>query len=307
MANKVLITDAFTPVGRAIYSVFQSSAYAVLAPPAGSLPWENADAVERYLLDHHVDIIINTAGWYENPDLSQQLTLVNAAESLAKVSQALDCVVIHLSSYRVFGGENKSAYDEEDQPHPISPVGRAFLKAERAFEGNQRCICLRLSWVLDILGESVFVRLLRALTTEGPVLEVTHQRRGAPLSSREVGRVILAITHQVFCGAENWGVFHLASGDPCSSAEFAEVVADILEKEQQLKREWQVEALSDEALEAQGEPDSAALTVRRCRDNFGYQVRSWRQGLTGLVRAWLVQQRLLPEKAMPRHDVSESH
>lgn len=307
MANKVLITDAFSPVGRAIYSVFQSSAYAVLAPPAGSLHWDDADSIEQYLLDHHVDIIINTVGWYETPNLDQQLTLVNAAESLAGVARALDCVVIHLSSYRVFGGENKSAYDEDDQPHPISPMGRAFLKAERAFEDNQRYISLRVSWVLDTLGESVFCRLLRALTSDGPVLEVTHQRRGAPLSSQEIGRVILAITHQIFCGAENWGVFHLASSDPCSSAEFAEVVADILEKEHQLKREWQVEALSEEALEAQGEPDSAALSVRRCRDNFGYQVRSWRQGLTGLVRAWLVQQRLLPEKAMPRRDVSESH
>ncbi len=298
MASKILITDAYSPVGRAISHVFQNSPYALLTPAPASIDWSDTEALRKYLDKQRVDIIVNTAGWFENPDAGQQLLLVDTARSLAKAAKACDCAVIHLSSYRVFGGENKTTYDEDDKPQPLGAAGRAFLEAERAIQqGVQRHICLRVSWVLDIIGESVFFRLLRDLTSAGEVLEVTHQRRGAPLSSSEIGRVILAMVHQILCGAENWGVFHLASGDPCSSAEFAEVVADILDREGVLKREWRVETLTDEELADQGEPDSAALTVRRCRDNFGYQVRSWRQGLTGLIRAWLVQQKLLPEKA----------
>lgn len=300
MANKVLITDALTPMGRAIHSVFQQGPYVVLSPPAHSWRWDDVASVEQYLRDHQVDLVVNTAGWYEAPDREQLLLMMKAASALAQATHKTDCVVIHLSSYRVFGGENKSSYDEQDRPHPLGATGRAFLTCERAFEGHPRALCVRLSWIIDIIGESVFARLLKSLTTEGPVLEVTHQRRGAPLSSLEIGRVIFAIAHQVFCGAENWGIFHLASGDPCSSAEFTEVVADILEKEGCLKREWRVEKLSEEDLEAQAEPASAALTVRRCRDNFGYQVRSWRQGLAPLIRTWLAQEKLLPEKTAAR-------
>jgi dTDP-4-dehydrorhamnose reductase len=299
VANKVLITDALSPIGRAIHSVFQQSPYVVLTPPAESWRWDDVASVEQYLSEHQVDLVVNTVGWVEAPDPGHQLTLMKAADALAQATRKLDCVVIHLSSYRVFGGENKSTYDESDPAHPLGPAGRAFLTSERAFEGNRRYICLRLSWIIDIIGESVFARLLKALTSEGPVLEVTHQRRGTPLSSQEVGRVILAMTHQIFCGAENWGIFHLASGDPCSSAEFTEVVADILEKEGFLKREWRVEKLSEEDLDAQGEPDSAALSVRRCRDNFGYQVRSWRQGLAALIRAWLAEQKLMAGPVSP--------
>lgn len=300
MANKVLITDAFTPMGRAIYSVFQQGPYPVLSPPGESWNWDDVAAVEQFLRDNQIDLVVNTAGWYEAPDRDQLLLMMKSASALAQATLKLNCVAVQLSSYRVFGGENKSTYDEQDKPLPLGPTGRAFLTCERSYEGHPRYLCLRLSWIIDTVGDSVFARLLKSLTSEGPVLEVTHQRRGAPLSSQEIGRVILAITHQVFCGAENWGIFHLASGDPCSSAEFTEVVADILEKEGCLQREWRVEKLSEEDLEAQAEPASAALTVRRCRDNFGYQVRSWRQGLAPLIRSWLAQQKLLPEKAPVR-------
>ena len=291
MANKILITDASSPIGKAIYGTFEQTPFSVLAPAAGSVDWDSEEAVAEYLNTNDVEVVVNTVGWQETPDVGHQLQLVSAAKALAGAAAQAGAVVIHLSSYRVFGGENKSSYDEQDNPMPLGPAGRAFLEAERAFERNlERYICLRVSWVLDIIGESVFRRLLQDLVVDGPVLEVTHQRRGSPVSALEIGRVILAMVQQILCGAENWGVFHLSSGDPCSSAEFAEAVADILQREGALKREWCVEALTDEELALQGEPDSAALTVRRCRDNFGYQIRSWRQGLTGLIRSWLKQQ-----------------
>ncbi len=291
MTDKILITDAYSPIGKAIFNAFENTAYTVLAPETDSFNWDDSEALTELLRDSQIDVVINTTGWLETPDVGHQLLLVSAAKSLAKAAAAVDCVVIHLSSYRVFGGENKSSYDELDKPFPLGPAGRAFLEAERAFERDlEKHICLRVSWVLDIVGESVFRRLLQDLVVDGPRLEVTHQRRGSPISTTEIGRVILAMVNQLLCGADNWGVFHLSSGDPCSSAEFAEAVADILEREGALKREWCVESLSEEALASQGEPDSAALTVRRCRDNFGYQIRSWRQGLTGLVRNWLAEQ-----------------
>lgn len=294
MTEKILITDAYSPIGTAICSVFEATAYTLLTPKVSSLDWDDAEALAIYLKDQQVDIVINTVGWLETPDVGHQLLLVGAAKSLAKAAAAADSVVIHLSSYRVFGGENKSSYDELDKPFPLGPAGRAFLEAERAFERDlEKHICLRISWVLDIVGESVFRRLLQDLVIDGPALEVTHQRRGSPISAIEIGRMISAMVHQILCGADNWGVFHLSSGDPCSSAEFTEAVADILEREGALKREWSVESLTEEELALQGEPDSAALTVRRCRDNFGYQIRSWRQGLTGLIRSWLKSQNIV--------------
>ncbi|MBR9910478.1 MAG: sugar nucleotide-binding protein [Gammaproteobacteria bacterium] len=292
MATKVLIIDAVSSLGQAIYQAFESTTLAVLAPVRSALDWTDAAALLAFIQTNDVSIVVNTAGWSEAPTEAQQQELVLTATALGEAARAGSCSVIQLSSYRVFGGENKSSYDEADTPQPISAAGEAFLRAEQVLAASlEHYICLRLSWVLDITGNAIFHRLLQDLTTPGPELVVTHQRRGAPLSAMEVGRVVRAMVQQIFCGAENWGAIHLASGDPCSSAEITEVVAEILARKGALQREWRAEALSVEQLEELGEPDSAVLTVRRCRDNFGYQVKSWRQGLSHLVRIWLERQK----------------
>ena len=288
MATKVLILDAVSTLGQAIYDAFESTTCAVLAPVKSGLDWNSADALSSFISANDVSIVINTAGWSEAPDQDHQREIVATAAALARAAQNLQIAIIHLSSYRVFGGENKSAYDEDDRPQPLGAAGEAFLEAEQTLlHAVPHCICLRVSWLFDTSSNAIFQRLLIDLTTAGPELVVTHQRRGAPLAPAEVGRVVLAMVQQIFCGAENWGVMHLASGDACSSAEVTEVVAEILDRLGRLRRAWHAESLTEEQLEALGEPDSAVLTVRRCRDNFGYQVKSWRQGLSQLIRRWL--------------------
>ncbi|MYM64619.1 sugar nucleotide-binding protein [Pseudomaricurvus sp. HS19] len=300
MASKILITDAFSSLGQAIYSAFEHSPYSVLTPTRSKLDLQAADAAALvdYIRRHDVAVIINTFGWSEEPTVEDQRALVTVAGVVAKAASETGCIVMHISSYRVFGGENKSSYDEEDVPSPLSTAGEAFLQAESLLSDQlQRLVCLRLSWVIDTLGDSIFSSLLGQLSTTGPELQVTHQRRGAPVSTMEVGWVLLGMVNQLLCGADNWGVFHLASSDTCTSAEFVEALADVLEREGELRRQWQLQQLSTAQLETQQEPDSSVLTVRRCRDNFGYQARSWRQGLTAQVRSWLQLQKRLQAEA----------
>lgn len=290
MATKVLILDAVSPLGLAIYEAFETTTYAVLAPVRSALDWTDADSLEHFVVANDVSIVINTAGWNEAPDSAQQLELVEVARVLSAVARETSVSVIQLSSYRVFGGQKKPAYDEDDVPQPLGAAGQAFLQAEQILlAAVQQCICLRVGWILDVSGNAIFHRLLKDLTSPGPELVVTHQRRGAPLPAAEVGRVVRAMVQQIFCGAENWGAIHLSSGDPCSSAEITEVVAEILDRHGALKRAWHAESLTEELGVARDEPESSVLIVRRCRDNFGYQVKSWRQGLSQLIRRWLEQ------------------
>lgn len=293
MASKVLIINAVSPIGQAIYKAFESCSFAVLTPVKNALDWEDGTALATFIKENDVSVIINTAGWNECPTQQQQKALLKAAKAIAAAAKKTDCAVIHLSSYRVFGGENQSAYDELDIPSPLDAAGETFLQAEETFEQElERYICLRVSWVLDIVSDSVFRRLLQDLTSDGVELEFTHQYRGAPVSTAEIGSVVLAMVNQIYCGSENWGVFHLASGDPCTSAELSEVVAEILERKGVLRRSWRIQRLDEAQSDTGSGPVSAALTVRRCRDNFGYQVKSWRQGLSRLVDNWIENQKL---------------
>jgi len=292
VATKLLLTDAYSSIGRTIWAAFEHTAFSLLTPKMDELNWEDPEQLAEYLERHNVVLVINTLGWSEAPDVAEQLRLVSAAKGLARACLKANVAPLHLSSYLVFGGENKSTYDERDNPSPLGPAGRAYLDAERSFEQHlDEYICLRLGWVLDTQDGSSFSRILSHLTRVGGSFETGHRRRGAPVSIEVVGNVVVAMVKQILCGAENWGVFHCASSDPCTVAEFTDAVAAILEQEGSLKGEWSIIEPRDEAaLQAKGlrpEPDSSVLTVRRSRDNFGVQAVSWRKGLKGLIKLWL--------------------
>lgn len=295
MATRVVITDAYSSLGQALLKGFEPTHFSMLVPRPESLDWCDLEAVREYLDDNAPEIIINTLGWAEFPSIEEQEVIVQAAEVLGAAARDFPCSVIHLSSFRVFGGENKSSYDEQDRPSPLSNSGRAFWSAERSLILElERVICLRVGWLLDLHSDTVFKRVLDGLMGE-EALAVTESRTGAPLNMTSVAKVVVSLVQQILCGAENWGVIHYASGDACSVAELAEVLAAHLRDDHGIsKNEWLCYG-DDEVLEVSTwsqEPVSGVLTMRRCRDDFGVQAKSWRQGLGALVAQYLEESRL---------------
>ena len=294
MAIKVVITDAFSSLGQAILSEFETTHCSVLTPAKDELDWSNSGAVTDYFQAHQVHVVVNTLGYAEFQTKQQQVLLQKAAESIAAACANTAAIPIHMSSYRVFGGENKSSYDEQDNPSPISASGRAYRQAEKVFENSlEKFICLRLAWLIDTQEDTLFRRILNGIV-ELEDYSVTDQRTGAPIGLESVAKVVISTVQQVMCGAQNWGVYQYASGDVCTEAELAEVLEQIVWEKCEIKSTWHVDVLSNEALIAPGvsEPVSSVLSVRRCRDDFGVQPTSWRQGLSKHVVLWAEQHAL---------------
>ena len=297
MAIKIVITDVFSSLGQAILSEFETTHCSVLTPAEGELDWSSVDAITDYFNVHQAHVVINTLGHAEFQTKEQRVLLLQAAETIASACSNAGAIPIHLSSYRVFGGENKSSYDELDKPSPIDASGRAYLKAERAFERNlEKFICLRLGWLIDIESDTLFRRMLSNMTV-AENYSVTDQRTGSPIGLVSVAKVVITMVQQVMCGAKNWGVFQYASGDICTEAELAEVLEQIIWEKCQIKSTWHVEVLNDKELIAPhvSEAVSSVLSVRRCRDDFGVQPKSWRQGLSKHVVLWAEQHALTVE------------
>lgn len=292
MATRVVITDAYSSFGQALLKGFEATHFSVLVPKAESLDWGSSESVREYLDDNAPEVVINTQGWAEFPTPAEQEKMVKTAEALGAAARDYPCSVIHLSSFRVFGGENKSSYDEQDRPSPLDNAGRAFWCAERALVLElERVICLRIGWLLDLHGDTVFKRLLDGLMAQEP-LTVTESRTGAPLNMASVAKVVVSLVQQILCGAENWGVIHYASGDTCSIREFAETLVAHLRDDHGLSKDQWLQLDDEVDLEATEtdwakEPVSGVLTMRRCRDDFGVQAKSWRQGLGALVSQYL--------------------
>lgn len=271
-------------MGLALEHELERESFNLLMPRPDELDWNNLTQVEDYLGRVKPDIVINTLGWQDSPSEADMRLLVQAASNLASASVSLNLAVIQFSSYRVFGGDNRSSHSEQDSTTPTSSTGFAFLEAERALARLPRHIVLRLSWVLSSRGDNLLTRLLNQMLNAGPV-PVKSRVRGAPTAVSDVARVAVALAKQISCGAENWGVLHYCSGDACSQTEFAEQVSHSLVQLDVLDKAFQVKA--PEA-SPDAEPVSAALNCERIRDAFGVQLRSWRPSLVPIIKQWLL-------------------
>lgn len=246
--------------------------------PLRFLPLEAADAdsLNACFVDDDISLVLDLSAFA----LELPAELPDNAEFLANTCAANKAALIYLSSHEVFGGENKTSYDEKDQPAPIKRVGQLLWDAERAVQlNNDRYIILRLSWLMAAEADNVYTRLLSLLGGQAPV-RVSSVLRGAPTFIEDAARVIVALMKQVLSQSENWGVYHYASSDACSEWEFADHLRQVLLAQGRAVAE--LEDAGSEELES-----SAVLSCRRSRDDFGIQQRSWRQGVEARVHDWL--------------------
>lgn len=286
MSIKLLLSDNSTALGRALEYELEREFFTLVVPTANEVDWRDSASVLDYVRRIKPAVVINCLGWEDIPDTADQELLPLAAAHLAQACASPKVPLIHFSSYKVFGNDNKSIHSEKDTPAPTSDAGHAFLAAEQTLAQTlEKWICLRVSWVVGSYGQNHLTRLLNGLLEQSAEpLPVSSRLRGAPTALSDVARVAVAIAKQISCGAENWGVMHYCSGESCTEAEFATQVVQTLQQLQVLGEEITLPV--DESL-PQGEPVSAVLICRRVRDYFGIQARPWRPSLLPIIKQWL--------------------
>lgn len=280
MAFKILLTENQSPLGGALSAGFEHLSLPLLCPDFLSDQWGDAEFVRCYLQDTRPSVIVNTlrCELSTGPEGSQR-DLV-----LLQVCKELDLTVIQLSSHLVFAREqrNGEVLSEQDEPNPSSAWGRHILEVESATAAIGRSIILRLPWVLDGADGIIFKAAELLLSETG--IKASDLWRGTPVFLNDIVRAVVAMTQQILCGAENWGVFHFHSSDSCSEAEFADYIARILNR-----KRCSIGPVSVANYEANLFPGNGWLVGNRCTNCFGIQFRSWRQGTKTHLEFWLEQ------------------
>jgi len=123
--------------------------------------------------------------------------------------------LVYFSSDYVFDGRKRTPYVESDGPNPLSAYGRTKLHGEAA--AGEGAWVVRSSWLFGPTGHN-FVRTMIRLGSERDEVAVVDDQRGSPTY---VGHLVSA-TRELL--AEAPGVWHLAAGDDCTWAEFAEAI-----------------------------------------------------------------------------------
>jgi dTDP-4-dehydrorhamnose reductase len=234
MALKILVTDTRSALGRTLEHDLEREHCQLLSP---ALDWADPAVVLDALGRLKPDIAINTLGWDDNPNAEQQRLLPVAAHNLALACAASGVPLLHFSSYKVFGADNKSSHSEKDVPSPNSDMGRAFFAAEQAIEASgARAILLRLGWVIGSYGDNRLTRILSAIQNQ-QAITLNSRLRGAPTLLSDAVRVAVALVKQISVGADNWGVMHYCSGDVVDEAEFGEQLVQLLAQQQLLAKD----------------------------------------------------------------------
>lgn len=283
MSIKLLLTDSFSPLGQALLHELEREPIHLIMSSKEQTDWTRREATNVFFREHRPDVVINVFAFDQLYEPEGRQQYIDATLNIAAACGIAGIPLIHVSGYGIFGGDNKSQHGEDDQPMPADAIGEALVEAERHLrELTTKYLCVRSSWLIGPYGNNLLTRYLAGFF-EGKPIGVKHSLRGAPTTFADLSRVLVALTKQVSCGAENWGNYHYCSSDICTQEEFIEQLMQLLIQQQLLTTEPQF-TIEEETIEMSS---SAVLACKRIRDNFGVQGRSWRPSLLPMVKQWL--------------------
>jgi dTDP-4-dehydrorhamnose reductase len=178
-------------------------------------------------------IVINTAAFNRVDDCENEPSKafwVNtyAVRNLAQVCASLNCVLMHISTDYVFGGEKRAPYTEDDAPNPLNVYGVSKLAGEYFV----RALCpkhfiVRTSGLYGVAGSSGkggnFVETMIRLAKEGKPIRVVTDQVLTPTYTRDLAHKIKELLQ-----TEAYGVYHITNSGQCSWYEFAAKIFELL-------------------------------------------------------------------------------
>lgn len=270
LAFKVAVFQPDSFYGKVLCKHFDDHGYTLLP---GELCFDDASAATAELMEAGPALVVVAEAFAHSQH--------NAV--LAEACLSCEVPVIFLSSHQVFSAVQQGPLMEATQPVPQGPAAENLLSAEQAYLATN-AVVLRLPWVID--GEDEMLHQLCNALVHSETLVLCDQWRACLVDVDDVMRVVFAIAQQITCGASNWGVYHLRSSDDFSELELVERIKGILDKAG-------CETLANIRLGGSEQRlfrGNAWLGGNRCTNDFGIQLRSWRQGLKSRTVKWISKQ-----------------
>lgn len=227
----VLVTGAKGQLGRCVADAQKNADDRYLYTDVDELDISDAAALERFVADNNIDVIINCAA-YTNVDKAEEpeeLPLVekvnvDAVRNLADVAKRHNALLVHISTDYVFGGNlNNTPCNEEQKPNPTGVYGLTKLKGEQEIElrGGSYLI-FRTAWLYSEYGRN-FVKTMLRLTAEKESLSVVFDQCGTPTYARDLAEAIIDIINKRDFEGKT-GIYHFSNEGVCSWYDFTKTI-----------------------------------------------------------------------------------
>lgn len=249
------------------------------------------DAVERFVYDNKIDVIVNCAA-YTAVDKAEEdeatATLVNAtapgiladAAKAAGAGRGKGALLVHVSTDYVFDGKGCRPYTESDTPAPAGAYGRTKLLGEQAVT-NSGCssIIIRTSWLYSSYGAN-FVKTIARLSAERESLNVVFDQIGTPTHAGDLAVAIdAAVTKWLITDTEERkaleGIYHFSNEGVCSWYDFAKEIVQLR------GTKCKVNPVTSDLFPTKAvRPAFSVLDKSKIKRNFGIEIRHWREPLS---------------------------
>ena len=183
------------------------------------------EAIERYVVDHAIDCIVNCAAYTnvnkaeEDTELCDKLNHL-APANLARVAAKHQIGLIHVSTDYVFNGEHYVPHKEDEPTCPNSVYGATKLAGEQAILSiHPEAVVIRTAWLYSTFGNN-FVKTMLRLGSERKELGVVFDQIGTPTYARDLARTI---QHIMVKGIVP-GIYHYSNEGVCSWYDFTKMI-----------------------------------------------------------------------------------
>jgi len=269
-----LITGAGGMVAHDLREALASRDEKVIALTKSELDVTDARAIDQAVREAQPRVIINCAAYTKVDAAEDDERVANAingssVELLAEAANAVDALLVQVSTDFVFDGSAHEPYEINAPTAPLSAYGRSKLLGEQAATHARKSLIVRTSWLFGVHGPN-FVEAIRNQIRKGTnPLRVVNDQRGRPTYTPHLAD---AIARLVLCGAT--GIVHYADAPECTWFDFArEIVA-------QLAAGIEVKPVStDEFPRPARRPAYSVLSTERYERVTGVAPASWQDGL----------------------------
>ncbi len=269
-----LITGAGGMVAHDLREALASRDEKVIAATKSELDVTDARAIDQAVREAQPRVIINCAAYTKVDAAEDDERVANAingssVELLAEAANAVDALLVQVSTDFVFDGSAHEPYEINAPTAPLSAYGRSKLLGEQAATHARKSLIVRTSWLFGVHGPN-FVEAMRTQIRKGTnPLRVVNDQRGRPTYTPHLADAIVRL---VLCGAT--GIVHYADAPECTWFDFArEIVA-------QLGAGLEVKPVStDEFPRPARRPAYSVLSTERYERVTGVAPASWQDGL----------------------------
>ncbi|MDG2357848.1 MAG: dTDP-4-dehydrorhamnose reductase [Polaribacter sp.] len=227
----ILVTGASGQLGSELQAIAGGYEYVFHFKSTKALDITNYKMFEQFVVDNHINVIINCAAYTAVDKAESESELANAINHLAvkhmaELAKAHQIKLVHISTDYVFDGNNYRPYVESDATNPKSVYGKTKLNGELAMQqiNPSNSVIIRTSWVYSKFGNNFVKTMLRLAETKDEISVVADQI-GSPTNAADLAEAILTILPKI--SNETVEVFHYSNEGVCSWYDFANAIFDI--------------------------------------------------------------------------------